>query len=899
MTYWMYWGKADQDGGYHLLPFHSLDVAACSAILLDARPRLSQRLSDILRLPPKRLRIWLPFFIALHDLGKFSAAFQGLRSDIAARLGSSSALPPYNLRHDSLGYALWTWDLHARLAQSDAVSGLEAPRPRRPSSLRFWLAAVTGHHGQPPALPDQRNLAQWFDLERDIPAAHAFVIDVAQCLIPSDETLPLCDTTRLREVSWWLAGLTVFCDWLGSDQTAFAYRQEPQPLHDYWQYALAVAEGSVDKAGFEYSPASRHFDLGDCFANKDFDVDPTPTPLQKRCNELSLADGPGLFLLEDVTGAGKTEAALLLCHRLLKSGRAEGFYVGLPTMATANAMYARVAAAYRRMFHSDAAPTLALAHSQAGRMSGFRETVVPQPTREPADYGDSTAPAAAICTAWLADNRKKALLADVGVGTVDQAMLAVLHARHQSLRVLGLLGKVLIVDEVHACDAYMLRVLENLLNMHARAGGSAILLSATLPLETRGKLVAAYAAGRGRGDSASLPESMEYPLLTYCHDAGNAEYPVATRPAVKRSLAIELLSRLDEVYELLGDVAAAGQCACWIRNSVQDAIDAYEELSRRFPEHSVHLFHARFTLADRLAIEAGVVNAFGPDSGERDRAGKILVATQVVEQSLDLDFDCLVTDLAPIDAILQRAGRLRRHCRDALGNRVAHDDGRGPVCLDVFGPEPSQEPDRDWLRRALPRTAAVYRHMDAHLWLTQQRLLDYGAVEIPGDLRALIEAVYGAEAESALPDHLQRAWRDWQGGGMADASVASLNSIRVDAGYISGDAWSDDTITPTRLGEPSVRLVLGKLEEGEIRPFGPDWHLSTITVPQRLAAETKRPTDIPESMWQNAIEDLPDKGRWSVLTILGQSDAEWVGTASNAKGEEVDLRYSAQLGMVF
>jgi CRISPR-associated endonuclease/helicase Cas3 len=891
----MYWGKADRDGGYHLLPFHALDVAACAAALLDARPGVLERLSTMLQLPGARVRVWLPFFIALHDLGKFSAAFQGLRPDIASRLGSKSPPRAYGVRHDSLGFVLWTWALQGHLAESGEVPGLAAPRPRRPSSVLYWIAAVTGHHGQPPALPEQRDMAQWFDIDRDIGAARDFVREAAGLLIPKGETLPSCDTSCLREASWWIAGLTVFCDWLGSNQNDFTYRQNPCALEDYWLHANEIAKHAIEDTGFERPPAAETFGLHQCLSAPAAAIE--PTPLQRRCEALPIVDGPGLFLLEDVTGAGKTEAALLLCHRLLQTGRADGFYVGLPTMATANAMYVRVANAYRRMFSPDAAPTLALAHSQAGRMNGFRETVMSKGSREPGDYGDSTVPAGAFCTDWLADNRKKALLADVGVGTIDQAMLAVLHARHQSLRLLGLIGKVLIVDEVHACDAYMLRILEKLLYLHARAGGSAILLSATLPLETRSKLVDAYAAGRDRADTVAPPESMDYPLLTYCHDRGNEECPVETRTEIIRSITVGSVSQLDAVYDLLGQTAAAGRCACWIRNSVQDAIDAYDELSQRFPDASVHLFHARFALADRLSIENTVVETFGPTSGAGERAGQILVATQVVEQSLDLDFDTLVTDLAPVDAVLQRAGRLRRHSRDAEGNRTAGRDARGRILLHVFGPEPEDVPNRDWLRKTLPRTAAVYRDMDAHLWLTQKNLLTRATLHIPADLRALIESVYGPQAEESLPDGLREAWRNWQGGSMADASVASLNSIRVDAGYMGGGAWSDDTVTPTRLGEPSVRLVLGRLVTGEIRPFGPDWHLSTVSVPQRLVAATKRPDDIPEDVWQAGIESLPDKGRWSVLVALTAETERWAGLFEDREGKAGVAYYTRQHGL--
>ena len=213
---------------------------------------------------------------------------------------------------------------------------------------------------------------------------------------------------------------------------------------------------------------------------------------------------PQLFILEDVTGAGKTEAALVLTHRLLSAGLADGLYVALPTMATANAMYQRLGEVYRRFYENSALPSLILAHGARDLSDAFRKSVMLS-ENEAADLNyedghkeqDQELSATAYCNAWLADNRKTALLAVVCVFTLYQALLAVLPARHQSLRLLGLGRKVLLVDEVHAYDSYMQRLLDALLEMHARQGGSVILLSATLPQTMREKLVAAFHRGIG------------------------------------------------------------------------------------------------------------------------------------------------------------------------------------------------------------------------------------------------------------------------------------------------------------------------------------------------------------------------------------------------------------------
>lgn len=540
--YYKYWGKASrEDGGYHLLPYHCLDVAAVGYVLLEKHHHLRDSLARLTGLDERSTEYWLPFLLSLHDIGKFSASFQGLRADIFGSLQSRQWARADSPRHDNLGFMLWRQSLreHSRqlglLPKSDGESLLTR---NRPNGFEFWMQAVIGHHGVP---PKQEGMCGDYFEARDIDAASEFVSATANLLLHTELILPQPDFEQSQIASWWLAGFAVLCDWLGSNTEYFSYSNVAQPLPEYWQLAIGNAGRAIAATELLPSTAADLMPLQSLFTPNI----KTPTPLQAHCENLALKDGPQLFILEDVTGAGKTEAAVMLAHRLLAAGNAQGIYFGLPTMATANAMYDRMATVYQRLFQGDTKPSLVLAHGARDLSAHFRQSIIPAQDNAPARYGDETESAGSRCSAWLADNRKKALLAEVGVGTIDQALMAILPSRHQSLRLLGLLGKVLVVDEVHACDAYMNRLLRKLLQAHAAGGGSAILLSATLPTQQRQQLVNAFSQGAGwdRGE-LNKTGADDYPLLTHAHAMHISETGIDTRDSVRRSVKVKMLHLL-------------------------------------------------------------------------------------------------------------------------------------------------------------------------------------------------------------------------------------------------------------------------------------------------------------------------------------------------------------------
>lgn len=898
--YHRYWGKAKAEADaarqYHLLPYHSLDVAAVGHSLLLQHPVLAAHLSSLLGMGRADFSRWAVSLLALHDLGKFAITFQHHRPDLLENLQGRST-DKRSHRHDTLGYLLWQ-KLIRQTWQESGLLPKTGPRCRVPPAViaaaDIWMAAMTGHHGTPPK-PVEMVITDAFESE-DQQAASAYVDDLLDVLFPGRQPFPDIDPAKIKQASWWLAGFAVLCDWIGSNSDFFPYHTRPMSLGAYWKIARAQADKAIGAIELLPKAAAAKLPL-QALLNSSEPV--TSTPLQARAEQLPLSDGPQLFILEDVTGAGKTEAALLLAQRLMANGHAHGLYFGLPTMATANAMYERLSEhGYRQLFQAGQEPSLVLAHAAARLSDAFRQSIINSTGNKDDNYEDQPA-AAAHCTQWLADSRKKALLADVGIGTLDQALLAILPSRHQSLRLLGLIGKVLIVDEVHACDAYMHSLLCRLLRAHAAAGGSAILLSATLPQRQRQELATAFAQGMGAAKPTLA--STDYPLLTHVGSNAAEESAIDTRESVRRQVPVQCIESIDQVESLIAIAIAQQQCACWIRNSVGDAREAFHHLREKHPDWQIELFHARFALADRLDIEQRVLDTYGKNSFHTDRNGRVLIATQVVEQSLDIDFDHLITDLAPVDLIIQRAGRLRRHRRDVQGNPHDQPDQRGQPLLHLHIPEWSDDPGDDWFEKAFRRAAWVYPD-HGRLWLGAKLLREHGGFRMPEDARDLIEGVYGDEAE--WPAGLDGRSFAAEGEAKANQSIAMLNELKIELGYNDGatNRWWDDTVTPTRLGEPTTTVWLARWENGQLKAWRDQahfaWQQSSLSIRGEFVNDATTANGIPQPVIDACMQQLPAEGKWGVLLPLARNaEGAWTGLLRNQKTGTKPYEYQMLTGL--
>lgn len=847
-SYFSYWGKAALQNNetdsftYHPLVYHSLDVAAVGWQLLDSAKPHCRQLSKRIEIAPEIVRFFIVFSLLLHDIGKFSKTFQALVTGLFKQLFPDTKPKKYSLRHDTLGFLVW---------RDECFDELSVTNKSLAQLLGYFIKSSFGHHGLPPKEHDQGAVqglfADSFFERDDVSATTTFLQDCFTFMVepPGLPEQPKLFKHTLKEMSWIIAGYAVVSDWIGSNTDFFPYNEKYMALSEYWRlHALPRATNALEVVG--WNPCNAEIIPDKKIISFLFPFVQNPTPLQCLVSDIRLFQGPKLFIIEDLTGAGKTEAALTLATRIMGTGEAVGLYIGLPTMATANSMYKRMQDSYKKMYVSEESPSIILSHGMMHLSQEFQKALAAHRQRVDRTYGVEET-ASVYCNEWYADNRKKSLLADVGIGTIDQALLAVLPARHQSLRLLGLQRKILIVDEVHACDTYMEHLLEVLLEAHARGGGSAILLSATIPQKMRNNLVDAFRSGlfRENEETATIESKSAFPLVTQIGAAGTETFPIDTRPEVCRHVGVSFFHDYQDAIRFIEEKSSEGQSICWIRNTVRDARATFHRLFERghIPLESMTLFHSRFAMIDRNRIETRVNNNFGKSSGQVDREGQVVIATQVVEQSLDLDFDWMITDIAPIDLIIQRAGRLHRHIRDRNGNLIKKEgsmDERPDPIVQIFAPHFDNKAGSTWLSEDFKGSAAVYRNHGI-LWLTQKVLREKGGWAMPEDSRELIEAVYAEGVVYEVPDGLLQNVIDAEGKEHSKKDMGRLYALDFGKGYcrnaVGIEEWDEDENIRTRLTEESKEIVLTVPEKGRLVPYADKvtnpWDWSTLSISKR------------------------------------------------------------------
>ena len=589
---------------------------------------------------------FLAFLAALHDLGKASAGYQKkyapewLKRDLEqAGLGLNGAGSAYDkgFPHGTVT----TWALRSLLPEA---LGLDA---RFAGKIGV---ALGGHHGAWPGPGADEYLfdgkhPQWEQVRRDLVWETQAVFAPPKCV-----TMP----SSVEEQNTFLtilSGLTSVADWIGSrNEECFGYVQQPISTRQYaLKSATSARKGLSDLGWIGWQPVASEQTFAEAFAYLGIE---SPRPLQQAVIDLACgATSPTLMILEAPTGVGKTEIALYVADRWLGKNAGRGLYVAMPTQATSNQMYTRVGEFLDRQY-PDMKLNYHLVHGQAAWADDLIKQVELQGV---GDDGLSHINA----ESWFG-SRKRTLLAPFGVGTVDQALMSVLQTRHFFVRLLGLSHKVVIFDEVHAYDTYMNTLFHRLLTWLNAIGTSVIVLSATLPAQTRRDLVKAYTG-------QDLPEETPaYPMLTLANS--ERQQTKTLPPPTSHSLELMWCAERepDALALSLQRELAEGGCAAVICNTVGRAQAIYRALEAArqcgkldIERENLILFHGRFPPIWRRRIEESVRKKFEKGGQRPQRA--IVVATQVIEQSLDIDFDLMISELAPMDLLIQRAGRLHRH----------------------------------------------------------------------------------------------------------------------------------------------------------------------------------------------------------------------------------------------
>ncbi|MFF0541987.1 CRISPR-associated helicase Cas3' [Nocardia thailandica] len=737
------WAKSDRDGKSLSLFRHLIDTSVVAELVWDRwlPPHTRQVIATGL---PEGLadgRVLLKWLAGVHDLGKLSPAFACQVPDLAdamhaqglmmpAALGNRRALPHSLAGQVALIRYLVGLGWQAEVAETYAV-------------------VVGSHHGMPPAV-GASGFAQHQVVLLGEGRWESSRVELLGFITAGTGAAERLEAWRKLSLSVpqqsALTGAVIMADWIASNQGLFPLderRASSDAAPRAWD-ELALPGPWVPAP----EPLSDDVER-DRFVRSRFGWPEgvQPRPLQAACVRIAATvPEPGLMVIEAPMGEGKTEAALAAAEVLAQRFGFGGVFVALPTMATSDAMFSRVLRWVRLLPES---PTsVVLAHGRSALNPEFSTLRA----RGFASIGDDCGDSAVAAHAWYVG--KKGPLANIVVGTIDQILRAALKTKHVMLRHLGLANKVVIVDEVHAADAYMSTYLVRSLEWLAAFGVPVLLLSATLPPSQRAQLVQAYQRGRGE-DSKLCPEPSGYPQVSVWPFP---EFGGAVRGSgrILPNVSIERIPDDDHALaELLVGALSDGGVAGVVCNTVARAQQAYDALREAgFAEDEILLVHARFVASHRAAREAELRARLGPPGPEVSRPDRfVVVGTQVIEQSLDIDVDLLVTDLAPMDLLLQRIGRLHRHQR---GRRRATVNI--PRCLirgadwSAHPPKPVGGSRRVYGTARLLRAAAVLEDRG------------FAPVTLPDDVPSLVEAAYRTDIPGP-PDWRQslvEADRQWE-----------------------------------------------------------------------------------------------------------------------------------------
>lgn len=846
-----WWGKLrrSKEGfveAWHPLEDHCADVAACALELLEL-PLWNQRLSALggLEALDSVQKARLAAITALHDLGKYSQGFQN-----KSLVREENSGPTFITGHVSEFFSLFSNQLVAAPALREALNlpVYEGWCEQGEQGFVELLFAAAAHHGTPKmgerkgppgkgwkATPHHDpftgvsklvgKLAHWF------PEAFAAA---SESVLPGQAPFQHC-----------FAGLVMLADWIGS---GFPYREAGNP-EDRWPLAREYARDALRKMGLDTGPARSSLSRGWPGFAELFELPAgaagtpaTPREAQQAVIAAEVPDRPSIEILEAETGSGKTEAALYRFLQLFAAGKVDGLYFALPTRTAAIQLEQRIRRAVQRAFPEVVRPAVTLAVPGYLQVDGLMGQRLPEFQTLWPDHDRFR------FRGWAAENPKRFLVGSIVIGTIDQVLLSALAVPHSHLRATALLRHYLVVDEVHASDAYMTRILREVLRHHLAAGGHALLMSATLGAVARDELLRPLARGALTPPTLEEARSAPYPLVS--RTVGEAMTAV-NEPGLPKAVRVELSpwsGAPEEIADAALNAARAGARVAILRNTVRDAVRVQEAVEARaralgcedllFRVKKVAtLHHARFSKPDREALDEEVQRHFGKGAGG---APCVVVATQTIQQSLDIDLDWLLTDLCPMDVLLQRIGRLHRHPVRNASRPDAFKSARVKVLV----------PEKRDLSGAINKVGGaggphgfgrVYEDLRI-LEATWQLLEANPVLEIPSRNRELVELSTHPEAlaqaveiaaarEPSTADKWSAHTSTVIGRTHGHKGLAALNCMPWNKSFGSADLVFESRELSTRLGEADRMVEFeSPLPTG---PFGVA--VQRLTIPSHLA----------------------------------------------------------------
>lgn len=596
---------------------HMLETGIVTECLIDAdgmyRPVLS-RLSEITGCDNNKLSAKIVFICAIHDIGKAHPIFQGRDAEtleILRRKNLNQASFDTRFRHEQYGANIFD-RLSAEdvdIKNSDIISQIIRMHHQKEQKKNSDIDIIK--------IDDKEKAKKWRHIQKEI---YDYIKNVFHF-----DNLNLINKniskSELFVVQNAILGIMITSDWIASNNYVFD-NQPYKNIDEFLKSRKLQALKFLNNEGMirQQIPVMQDFKSAFGFNGR---------PVQNDVEKIVHKNDIKCMLIESDCGSGKTEAALYAAAVLGNRSGLSGIYMGLPTGVSAEAIQNRV-------------DEFLTSHGMRNtKLYTSKSMLLREPDKKPI---------------WTDISRQR-LLTSSAVGTVDQVMTVARLARFESVRMNGLASKVLIIDEIHAYDTYMLAVIRGLLMICGELGVPVIMLSATLPISTKKCLL-------GVVGNRDMELHNGYPMISYVTKDGDVYEQVSNQYMPDKKISCKLLPILnnnDEIARYAVDAVKDGGCECVIMNTVADAICVYDKIKEKKSDNcKIILYHSRMTINARDKKSREILKMCGKDRSERPERA-IIVGTQVLEQSLDIDVDYMIIAICPIDLLFQRIGRYHRH----------------------------------------------------------------------------------------------------------------------------------------------------------------------------------------------------------------------------------------------